>query len=105
MVLGSVVRGHRVTELLAEKVTPLDHTQGFGANLVTASLVTAGAVFGLPMSTTHVSSGAIFGIAASRDPSALNRETARAMLLAWIATLPGAAALGVGAYALAGLFG
>ena len=64
MVLGSAVGGRRVTRVLAEKVTPMDHREGFLANLVTSGLVTAGATLGLPMSTTHVSAGGIIGAGA-----------------------------------------
>lgn len=98
MVGGSWFAGRRVTELLATKVTPLDHAGGFGANLVTAMLVTGGAVLGLPMSTTHVASGAIIGVAGRRGAGTLNANTLRDMVLAWLATLPGAALLGAGAY-------
>ena len=59
---GSFVGGLKVTETLAEKVTRMDHTEGFAANLVTAFLVADAANLGLPVSTTHVSTGAIIGI-------------------------------------------
>ncbi|HWP65133.1 MAG TPA: inorganic phosphate transporter [Candidatus Limnocylindria bacterium] len=98
MVVGSFVAGRRVTHLLAEKVTAIDHREGFAANLVTAGLVIAGAVYGLPMSTTHVSSGGIFNAGALRG--SLNRKTLRDILLAWAVTLPAAAAIGMVAYAL-----
>lgn len=101
MVAGSLVAGRRVTEVLAEDVTPMDHREGLAANLVTATLVTSGAVFGLPMSTTHVSSGGIVGVGAQRG--SLNEKTAREIGLAWVVTVPGAAVLGAGAYALAQL--
>jgi PiT family inorganic phosphate transporter len=47
--------GKKVTKVLAEEVTPMDHQEGFIANLVTTALVGPAAAFGLPMSTTHVS--------------------------------------------------
>ncbi len=96
MVAGSLVAGKRVTHVLAEKVTPMDHHEGFIANLVTAGLVTAGATLGLPMSTTHVSSGGIVGAGAERG--SLNQKTLREIGLAWIVTLPASAILGIGAY-------
>jgi inorganic phosphate transporter, PiT family len=99
MVAGSVVAGRRVTHLLAEKVTKMDHREGLAANLATAVLVTVGAVQGLPMSTTHVSSGGIIGAGARRG--ALQRRTLRDIALAWVVTLPGAALLGTAAYAIA----
>jgi PiT family inorganic phosphate transporter len=99
MVLGSLVGGQRVTRVLAEKVTPMDHREGRLANLVTAALVTTGATVGLPMSTTHVSSGGIIGAGAQR--ASLNRRTLEEIVLAWVVTLPASAALGMGALLLA----
>lgn len=99
MLVGSWMAGKRVTTVLAEKVTPMDHQEGFVANLVTAALVGPGAALGLPMSTTHVSSGAIIGVGIPRKAS-LNWKTVQSMVLAWIVTVPLAAVLGVIAYAL-----
>ena len=104
MVAGSWIAGRRVTEVLACKLTPMDHREGLVANLVTAALVGPGAAFGLPMSTTHVASGAIMGVAAGRDESA-NRKTIRDMLLAWVITLPGAALLGIATFSILRLLG
>jgi len=55
IVAGSWMAGKKVTKVLAEEVTPMDHQEGFIANLVTTALVGPAAAFGLPMSTTHVS--------------------------------------------------
>ncbi len=101
MVAGSVIGGLRVTELLAERVAPMDHREGFFANLVTALLVGTGAVLGLPMSTTHVACGAIIGMGVANGRQAVNRGTVRDMLLAWVVTLPAAALLGIAAYGMA----
>lgn len=95
MVVGSLVAGRRVTHVLAEKVTAMDHREGFAANLVTAALVTAGAVLGLPMSTTHVSSGGI--VSAGVQRGSLHSKTLRDILLAWTVTLPVSALLGAAA--------
>jgi PiT family inorganic phosphate transporter len=48
--------------------------------------------FGLPVSTTHVSTGGIFGIGASAGT--LRRGAVAEILAAWLATLPMAAGLG-----------
>ncbi len=102
MVAGSFVAGRRVTVLLAERVTPMDHQEGFLANLVTAAMVGPGAALGLPMSTTHVSSGAIIGLG-FRKKVYTNWRTVQSMILAWVVTVPLAAALGIVSYALLGL--
>jgi PiT family inorganic phosphate transporter len=99
MVTGSLMAGPRVTQVLAEDVTPMDHREGLAANLVTATLVTTGAVYGLPMSTTHVSSGGIVGVGTERG--SLNWKTARDIGVACLVTLPAAALLSAAAHALA----
>jgi inorganic phosphate transporter, PiT family len=99
MVAGSWMAGKKVTKVLAEKVTPMDHGEGFIANLVTAGLVGPGAALGLPMSTTHVSSGAIIGVGVPKKTT-LNWKTVQNMVLAWILTVPLAAGLGVSAFVL-----
>lgn len=94
MMAGSWIAGQRVTEVLARKVTSMDHRQGFAANLVTACLVGIGAPLGLPMSTTHVASGAILGIAAEQGMP-LPRKLIAEMILAWVVTIPIAGLLSV----------
>jgi PiT family inorganic phosphate transporter len=96
---GSWMGGRRVTVVLAEKVTRMDHREGFVANLVTAALIGPGAALGLPMSTTHVSSGAIIGAGILKE-AGVNRRTVEDMLLAWIVTVPAAGVLGILAYEL-----
>ncbi len=88
MGLGSVLGGLRVTEVLAEKVTRMDHLEGLSANLTTSSLVLVSATMGLPVSTTHVSSSAIVGVGLLKGVSAVHWTTVRDMVLAWIVTLP-----------------
>lgn len=103
MGLGSYLGGLRVTEVLAEKVTTMDHTEGLSANLTTSSLVLVSATMGLPVSTTHVSSSAIIGIGLLKGVTAVRWRTVREMVLAWIVTLPAAGVLAWGAYFLLAL--
>jgi len=98
MGLGSNFGGLRVTEVLAEKVTRMDHTEGLSANLTTSSLVLVSATMGLPVSTTHVSSSAIIGIGLLNGLRTVRWVTVRAMALAWVLTLPAAGLLACLAY-------
>ena len=100
MGIGSYWGGRRVTEVLAEKVTKMNHAEGLSANLTTSSLVLLSGTFGLPVSTTHVSSSAIIGIGFLRENASVNRATVRDMVLAWIVTLPVAALLACLTYLL-----
>jgi len=105
MLAGSLHAGRRVTTVLAEKITPMNHREGFVANLVTSLLVGPGAFLGLPMSTTHVSAGAIIGLG-NQKGGAVDWKRVREMALAWVVTLPAGALFGVLAYGLLrGIFG
>ncbi len=100
MGLGSYFGGLRVTEVLAEKVTRMDHAEGLTANLTTSTLVLSSGWLGLPVSTTHVSSSAIIGIGLLKGLSAVRWSTVRDMVLAWVITLPAAAGFAALAYLL-----
>ncbi len=85
MCAGSLYAGRRVAHVLAEKLVRMNHKEGLLANLATAMLVGVGANFGLPMSTTHVSTAAISGIAGV-NPERLNRRTVLDLVKAWTIT-------------------
>jgi inorganic phosphate transporter, PiT family len=93
MGLGSYFGGLRVTEVLAEKVTRMDHAEGLSANLTTSLLVLVSGTLGLPVSTTHVSSSAIIGIGLLKGLNSVRWTTVRGMVLAWVVTLPASALL------------
>ena len=86
MTVGGMVFAKKVATTMSQKVTRLDDKQGLAANLITASLVLLASKFGLPVSTTHVSVGAIAGVGASAGT--LNWQALRSILLSWLATLP-----------------
>ena len=87
---GSWIAGKNVTEVLGFNVTKMNHEQGFSANLVSAFLVIGASRFGMPVSTTHVSSSAIMGVGIS-NKKGLNMKTVKGMLFAWLVTAPVAA--------------
>lgn len=89
MAAGGVICARRVAETMSRRLSRLDSTQGISANLITAALVLLATKFSLPVSTTHVATGAIVGASAST----LDRGTLRNVLLAWVATMPLAAVI------------
>lgn len=93
MGLGSYLGGLRVTQVLAQRVTSMNHAEGLSATFTTSTLVLTAGWFGLPVSTTHVSSSAIIGIGLLKGFNAVQWTTVRDMALAWIVTLPAAAIL------------
>ncbi len=96
MGLGSWMAGRKVTEVLAHRVTRMNHEEGFASNLATALLVVVASRMGFPVSTTHVSSGAIVGVGLGRR--GINWKVFNEMLLAWVVTLPVAAILAMACY-------
>ncbi|MBU6400626.1 MAG: inorganic phosphate transporter [Verrucomicrobia bacterium] len=66
----------------------LNHQPALPANLVTSLLVIFASRLALPVSTTHVSSGAIIGLGLRRDARNVQWRTVRDFVLAWVVTLP-----------------
>ena len=99
MAVGGLLNAKRVAETMSHRVTAMDPGQGFTANLVTSTIVILASKLGLPVSTTHVSCGALFGIGTVTRQAHWNIIVG--ILLAWITTLPLAAAFGaLGFFAL-----
>ncbi len=92
MAAGGLISARRVAETMSQRVTEMNPGQGLAANFVTAGLVIGASGLGLPVSTTHVSCGSLFGIGAVTRQA--HWKTIGAILLAWVTTLPVAAALG-----------
>jgi len=89
MAIGGLLNARKVAETMSKKITVMNHGQGFTANLTTAILVVLASLFGLPVSTTHVSVGSLFGIGVMTGKA--NIRTVNAIVLSWIVTLPCAA--------------
>ena len=89
MAIGGLLNAKKVGETVSKKITPMNHGQGFTANLITGLLVTTASIHGLPVSTTHVSVGSIFGIGSVTKKSDI--KVIRNIVLSWILTLPIAA--------------
>lgn len=89
MAIGGLINAKKVGEMMSKKITPMNSGQGFTANLVTGLLVTTASIHGLPVSTTHVSVGSIFGIGTVTKKADV--KVIRNILLSWLLTLPIAA--------------
>jgi PiT family inorganic phosphate transporter len=98
MALGGIVNARRVAVTMSRRITPMNPGQGFSANLVTGLLVLFASRWGLPVSTTHVSVGSLFGIGAASRTA--NPRVISNIALSWVLTLPVAAVLAGLAYYL-----
>lgn len=91
MAVGGLVSGRKVLETLAKKITPLPLAESLTASTTTATLVSLASWHGLPVSTTHVSTGAIVGAGLKHNTRAVHWGKVGEIVLAWIVTLPLAA--------------
>lgn len=89
---GGLIFSRRIAETMSHRITCMNQGQGLAASLTTGGLVIAASLFGLPVSTTHVSVGALFGIGASTGQADL--RVISGILLSWVLTLPCAAVIG-----------
>lgn len=96
MAIGGLLNAHKVAETMSQKITQMKAGQGFSANVVTGLLVIVASTFGLPVSTTHVSVGSIFGVGLISQTA--NMNVFYQILLSWILTLPIAAMLSAAFY-------
>ncbi len=96
MAVGGLLNARKVGETVSKKITPMNHGQGFTANLITGILVTTASIHGLPVSTTHVSVGSIFGIGTATKKA--DTSMVSKILLSWILTLPVAAVISAAVY-------
>lgn len=98
MALGGLMHSQNIAETVGKRITTMDTEQGFVANLITSFLVIFASKWGLPVSTTHVSCGALFGIGVANGQA--RWRVIRTILLAWVLTLPTAAMMSAGWYCL-----
>ncbi|MBI3990881.1 MAG: inorganic phosphate transporter [Candidatus Omnitrophica bacterium] len=91
MAIGGLLSARKVALTMGSRITNMNHGQGFSANLITAFLVIFASKWGMPVSTTHVSCGSIFGIGIVNKKA--DMAVIRQIILAWIFTLPLAAVL------------
>ncbi len=89
--LGGILSAKKVARTMSQRITAINHGQGLIANLITAFLVIVASRLGMPVSTTHVSCGSLFGIGLANGQA--RWKVIGGILGAWIMTLPVAAVM------------
>jgi len=92
MAIGGIVGARKVAETMSTRITKLSGGSGLVANLNTALLVIVASRFGMPVSTTHVATGGLFGVGIATG--AARWKTIASILAAWLTTLPLGAVFG-----------
>jgi PiT family inorganic phosphate transporter len=92
--LGTYIGGWRIIQTLGKRVSEIRTPQGFAAETSATAVILASSHLGFALSTTQVATGAIFGAGAGRRLTSVRWSVAGQMAVAWILTLPAAAAVG-----------
>jgi inorganic phosphate transporter, PiT family len=95
--LGTYIGGWRIIRTLGKRVSEIQTPQGFAAETSAATVNLASSHLGFALSTTQVATGTIFGAGAGRQLASVQWGVAGQMALAWLLTLPAAAAVGAAA--------
>jgi PiT family inorganic phosphate transporter len=91
--LGTYVGGWRIIRTLGQRVFRMEPESGFAAQAAAGTTIYLATKYGYPLSTTHVVSGAVMGAGATRRLSAVRWGVAGNIVVAWVLTLPAAAAV------------
>lgn len=91
MAMGTSAGGWRIIRTMGHKIIRLEPVHGFAAETAASIVIFTAGHFGMPVSTTHVISGGIFGVGASKRLSAVRWGVAQSMIVAWILTIPASA--------------
>lgn len=87
---GTSMGGWKIIKTMGSKVVKLQPINGFAAELTAGTILLTTGSLGFPVSTTHVITGAIMGVGASKRVSAVRWGVAGNILTAWVLTIPAA---------------
>jgi PiT family inorganic phosphate transporter len=88
MAMGTASGGWRVIRTMGHKIVKLRPIHGFAAETAAAVVLFTTAQLGIPVSTTHSITGAIMGVGATLNASAVRWGVAGNIFIAWILTIP-----------------
>ncbi|HEX5763023.1 MAG TPA: anion permease [Solirubrobacterales bacterium] len=103
--LGTYSGGWRIIRTTGSRIIKMDAAQGFSAQGAGAAVILASTHYGFPLSTTHVINGGVMGAGAGKRLSAVRWGVAGNIFIAWLLTLPAAAAIGAATYGITRAFG
>jgi PiT family inorganic phosphate transporter len=90
---GTMFGGWRIVKTMGQRITKLKPVGGFCAETGGAMTLFLATALGIPVSTTHTITGAIVGVGAARNVSAVRWGVAGGIVWAWVLTIPCSAAV------------
>ncbi len=92
--LGTLFGGWRIIHTMGTRLTRLKPRGGFCAETAAASSILFSTYLHMPVSTTHVISGAIAGVGTFHRMKAVRWSVAANIIWAWVFTIPASAVVG-----------
>ncbi|MDD5398494.1 MAG: inorganic phosphate transporter [Dehalococcoidia bacterium] len=89
--LGTLTGGWRIVKTMGQKITRLRPVDGFCAETASAFSIFLATHLGVPVSTTHVITGAVSGVGSANRWTAVHWGVTLRIVWAWLLTIPGAA--------------
>src|ERR1051325_5471698 len=85
---GTAGGGWRIIKTLGNKLVKMQPVHGFAAQATAAGIIEVATHFGVPLSTTHVITSAMFGVGATKRLNAVKWRVVTRIVWAWVLTLP-----------------
>ena len=102
--IGTLTGGWRIVKTMGQKITKLRPLDGVCAETAAASSIFFATHIGIPVSTTHVITGAISGVGAVNRLSAVRWGVTLRIVWAWIFTIPASAVIAAIVFTLLNFF-
>ena len=103
--LGTYLGGWRIIRTLGKGLVEIAPPQGLAAESSSAAVILVSSHLGLPLSTTHVTTGSVLGTGLGRPGATVRWRVAGRMVVAWVITIPAAALVGAALWWLAHALG
>jgi len=100
MSLGTMTGGWKIIKTLSSKVVKMKPPHGFSVEMASASIILTASHFGIPVSTTHITSAAVMGVGSMVKCSAVKWGIVKNIMMAWVLTIPICILLSGGIYYL-----
>ena len=86
--LGTAFGGWRIVKTMGQRITKLRPYNAVCAEMAGSTTLFLATALGIPVSTTHTITGAIVGVGAAQQVSAVRWGVAGNLVLAWVLTIP-----------------
>src|SRR6201996_6170823 len=102
--LGTMSGGWKIVKTMGSRITKITPLEGVSAETAAALTLFFTERFGIPVSTTHTTTGSIIGVGLTKRLSAVRWGVTINIVWAWIITIPVSAAIAAGVFALLRVF-